>query len=243
MIEARHYETTHEAPAARLANIIVKACSGLALVKEQIMDEEKLPRIISKLLSVDDDFVCWSESLPSEYGYETMTSPDDSIVAYLGRYDVYPSADMAHTWNLLRCARIILRQTLMEAISIHLKARSPVSSSASSPVSHRDVLRISATEIYENTSHICYSVPYVLHFSGEPVKPGNLRAACTVPLLWPLYIAGMAYTASDALREWIIARLEMIKEATGIQRTRLMASHIQQRCSSSCVEQDLFASS
>lgn len=199
------------------------------------MNEAKLPQLISKLLSVDNDFVCWSESLPSEYGYETVTSPDDSIVAYLGRYDMYPSADIAHTWNLLRCARIILHQALVEAISIHFKAPSPVSSSASLPVPHRDMLRISNTEIYENTSHICYSVPYVLHFCGKPVKPGNLRAACTVPLLWPLYIAGMAHSASDALREWVIARMEMIKEATGIQRARLMASHVQQRCSSSCL--------
>lgn len=235
MTEARHYDTAQEAPSSRLANIIVQACHVLALVKEDMMNQAKLAEPISELLSVDDDLVSWSESLPAEYGYETVESPDHSILAYLGRYDIYPCADIAHTWNLQRCARIILRQALVEAISTHLQAPSPVPSSASVPASHRDVLRMSDTEIYENASHICYSVPYVLRSYGKPIKPGNLRAAYTVHLLWPLYIAGTAYTATDALREWVIARMEMIEEATGIQRARLMATHVQHRVSPSYV--------
>lgn len=225
IIEARHYETAQEAPAARLANIIVKACSVLALVKEET-NEAKLPQLTSELLSVDNDFVHWSESLPSEYRYETVTSPDESILAYSGRYDIYPSADIAHTWNLLRCARIILHQIIVEAISILLKAPSPVPSSASLPISHGAILRTSEAEIYENASHICYSVPYILQSCGKLVKAGSLRAVHALPLLWPLYIAGTAYTASDALRKWVIARMEMIKEVTGIQRARVVASHV-----------------
>ncbi|KAJ5333362.1 uncharacterized protein N7506_007145 [Penicillium brevicompactum] len=235
MVEARHYETAQEPPAARLAIIIVQACRVLALVKEDMMNQAKLPQLISNLLSVDDDFVGWSESLPAEYGCETVTSPDHSILAYLGRYDIYSSADIAHSWNLQRCARIVIRQALVEAITMHLQAPSPVTSSASLPASHRDVLRMFDTEIYENASHICYSVPYVLRSYGKPIKPGTLRAAYTVHLLWPLYIAGTAYTATDALREWVIARMEMIEEATGIQRARLMATHVQQRVSPSYV--------
>ncbi|RDW63049.1 uncharacterized protein DSM5745_10160 [Aspergillus mulundensis] len=228
-IETRNHETAQDAPAAQLAGIIVNACSVLALVKEEMTDDAKHPHLISNLLSVDNDLVSWSNSIPSEYGLEAVTTPDSSILTYLGRYDIYPSVAIAHTWNLLRCARIILRQALVGAISTHSGfVQVPASPPSSLPISPRHILRISDTAINENASLICYSVPYILRLCGKPASPENphLRAACAVHLLWPLYIAGTAYTRNDALREWVIARMESIKGATGIQRAGLVASRI-----------------
>ncbi|TXC06826.1 hypothetical protein FocTR4_00009699 [Fusarium oxysporum f. sp. cubense] len=71
MAEARGNETAQEAPAARLADIIVNVCAVVALAKEGITDEMNLSSYVSALLSIDTDFKDWAQNLPVEYEYKT----------------------------------------------------------------------------------------------------------------------------------------------------------------------------
>ncbi|KNG88057.1 hypothetical protein ANOM_004101 [Aspergillus nomiae NRRL 13137] len=226
MSEARHFETAEEAPAGNLADLIVNACAVLASVKEEATDKADLSHYMSTLLSIDQDFKCWIESLPTDYQYNTLTIPNDSGEIYLGRYDTYSGVEMVHIWNLQRCARITLHQALVDLLLIHFD----MGFSPSTPSPSRDLLSTSNTVIRESSSDICHSVPYILHLCDKPGKPGDVRGACIIPLLWPLYIAGTAHTANDTLRDWVIAQMNNIENVTGIQRAKFVALDIQQRC-------------
>ncbi|KAK2673842.1 hypothetical protein RAB80_011385 [Fusarium oxysporum f. sp. vasinfectum] len=232
MAEARSNETEQEAPAARLADIIVNVCAVVALAKEEITDEMNLSSYVSALLSIDTDLKEWAQNLPVEYEYKTRTHPSarEEAEVFMGRYDIYSSVEIANTWNLQRCARIILRQALIEAISNRLPISSSLSILSSFPVSYTDLLLSSETIIQESSSDICDSVPYILHIDVAG-KSSDLRAAHVVHLLWPLYITGTTHTATDALRHWVISTMGDIKDATGIQKAKLIALSLQQRCS------------
>ncbi|CZR42655.1 uncharacterized protein FPRO_09958 [Fusarium proliferatum ET1] len=93
MAEAHSNETEQEAPAARLADIVVSLCASLSAAEEDITDEEILSSHVSRLLSIDADLKDWAQTLPTEYGYNTRTKPSDLDEAgvFMGRYDIYSS--------------------------------------------------------------------------------------------------------------------------------------------------------
>ncbi|PLB40004.1 uncharacterized protein BDW47DRAFT_102081 [Aspergillus candidus] len=49
----------------------------------------------------------------------------------------------------------------------------------------------------------------IYHTCGRQGKQsGYLKAACTMHLLWPVYIVGTAHTASNSLRDWIVSNMD-----------------------------------
>jgi uncharacterized protein (UPF0147 family) len=233
MAEARNNETAQEAPASRLADIIINACAVICLAREDVTDETNLSFYVSRLLSIDTDLKCWTQTLPSEYEYKTQTSPQGLREAevYMGRCDIYSSAEVANTWNLYRCTLIILRQALIEAVLRYFPTLSSPSILPFLPVAYRNLLHISDMVIQETSNDICYSASYILHNLEEAGKPSDLRAAYAVHLLWPLSIAGRTHTATETLRGWVISTMETIRDATGIQKAKRIALNLQRRCS------------
>ncbi|KAF4417515.1 hypothetical protein FACUT_12179 [Fusarium acutatum] len=233
MAEARRNETEQEAPAALLADIVVNLCTALPSVEKDIADEMSLSSYLTGLLRIDADLEDWAQTLlPAEYGYKTQTKPSDfgEREVFTRRYDIYHSVEIANTWNLQRCARIILRQTIVEAMSNCLPISSSLSILLSFPVSYADLLLTSENVIQESSSDICCSVSYILHSVDEAGKSSELRAAYAMHLLWPLYVAGTTHTASDALRDWIESTMERIRDATGIQKAKRIALLLKPRC-------------
>ncbi|KAF5618491.1 uncharacterized protein FTJAE_12189 [Fusarium tjaetaba] len=232
MAEARRNETEQEAPAARLADIVVSVCTALPSADEDITDGGDSSSHVSRLLSIDADLEDWAQTLPTEYGYRTRTKPSNFCESevFMGRYDVYSSVEIANTWNLQRCTRIILRQAIVEAISKCLPISSSLSILSSFPMSYTDLLLTSETIIQQSSSDICCGVPYILHSVDEAGKSSELRAAYAVHLLWPLYVAGTTHTASGALRHWVVSALENIKDVTGIQKAKRMTVLLEPQC-------------
>ncbi|OKO93414.1 hypothetical protein PENSUB_12477 [Penicillium subrubescens] len=171
---------------------------------------------ISALLSIDEALERWVKSLTAEYGYKTSTVPGNYADVFLERHDSYPGIEITHTWNLQRCARITLRQALIEILSLHIGL--PSSQSTLSSFSYRGLFQTSDIIIQQNSSDICYSVPYIFHYCDKPGSSSDMRAACIMSLLWPLYVAGTAHTTMSTTREWVIVQLKKIEEITGIQR-------------------------
>ncbi|KAF5584806.1 hypothetical protein FPCIR_8523 [Fusarium pseudocircinatum] len=232
MAEARRNETEQEAPAALLAHIVVNVCAAIPLTEEYVTDERTLSSRVSRLLSIDADLKDWTQMLPAEYEYETRTKPSDlgGAEVFMRRHDVYCSVEIANVWNLQRCARIILHQAIVEAISNCLPISFSLMILSSFPMSFTYQLSSSETTIHESSSDICCSVPYILHSVDETGKSSDLRAAYAVHLLWPLYVAGTTHTATDTLRDCVIAAMENIKEVTGIQKAKHIALTLQRRC-------------
>ncbi|RAH50514.1 Zn(II)2Cys6 transcription factor [Aspergillus brunneoviolaceus CBS 621.78] len=241
MKEARHYETEHEAPASQLADLVADACAVLASCKDSSVDALNLSRCVSAILAVDTGLERWSESLPADYAYTTcprQSDVQDTEMCQLGQYDTYLSVDVAHTWNLQRCVRILLHQALVALLSQPLPQQpSPLSASALQPSPGPPcpyLLDSSISLIQELSRDICSSVPYLLHACDKAGKPREgLRAASIVPLLWPLYLAGTSHGRSDALRDWVLQKMKAIEEETGIHKAKLMAAEIRRRSPSS----------
>ncbi|KAF5599927.1 hypothetical protein FPANT_2934 [Fusarium pseudoanthophilum] len=231
MAEARTNETEQEQPAARLANIIVNICDAIPSTDEDITGETGLPCYVTRLLAIDADLEGWSQTLPVEYEYKARTTPSGLTDAemFMGRYHIYQSVEVANTWNLQRCARVILRQAIVKAISNRLPISFSLSILSSFPMSYTDLLPTSETIIQQNSSDVCYSVPYILHSVDQAGKSSELRAAYAVHLLWPLYVAGTTRTASDALRDWVVSAMENIKDVTGIQKAKHIVLSLQRR--------------
>ncbi|KAF5534691.1 hypothetical protein FMEXI_11204 [Fusarium mexicanum] len=229
MAEARRNETEQEAPVARLADIVVNLCTTLSSAGECTVDEGILTFHVSRLLSIDADLEGWAQTLPADYGYETRAKQSHLGEAemFMGRHDAYCSVEFANSWNLQRCARIILHQSIVEAIPNCLPISSSLSILSSFPVSFTDQLSISESIIQESSSDICSSVPYILHSFDVAGKSSDLRAAYVVHLLWPLSVAGTTHTAADTLRYWVISVMENIKEVTGIQKAKRIALTLQ----------------
>ncbi|KAL5340140.1 hypothetical protein BJX70DRAFT_407613 [Aspergillus crustosus] len=220
----RKFEPAQEAPASDLADIIVSACDVLASVKERTTDKESVPRYISNLLSNDQGLDTWAKKLPADYEIRTLTVSDDSEKTFLGRYHVYSDTAMVHTWNLQRCARIILCEALITTLSLHFNLLSSLPPPTFPLYEH--LLDTSNTIIQDKSSDICLSVPYILHLRNKYGKSEDLRGACSLPLFWPLYIAGTAHAARLTLREWVVAQMKLIEQATGIQEAKYVASLI-----------------
>lgn len=77
MAEAHSNETEQEAPAARLADVVVSVCASSSAAKEDITDEGTLSSHVPRLLSIDADLKDWAQTLPTEYGYKTRTKSMD----------------------------------------------------------------------------------------------------------------------------------------------------------------------
>ncbi|KAL2837294.1 hypothetical protein BJY01DRAFT_221132 [Aspergillus pseudoustus] len=239
MNEFQEFEPKQEAPAGRLAGIIVSACAVLASVQEKVLDGSNISGCVSALLFIDEALNSWAKGLAAKYRYSKASSAtkipgkDATDIFSDGQYRLYTGMDMVHTWNLQRCARITLRQNLIEILSllhIHLSSSSQPTLSYL-PYNYEHLVQTSNTIIQENSSDICDSIPYILHYGNN--KPGStsgdsdMRAACILPLLWPLYVAGTAPTTTNTGREWIIVQMRKIGDVTGIQRAKSMALEIQ----------------
>ena len=123
--------------------------------------------------------------------------------------------------ELQRCVRMIVRQALVEALSRLFREPSSLSALPPLPISYKHLLHTSDAVIQENSRDIYYSVPYILHVCNKARKSSDMRAACIMHLLWPLYIAGTAHTATDALREWIVSKIKRLKRLLGFKKGSL----------------------
>ncbi|KAL6918891.1 hypothetical protein FSST1_002917 [Fusarium sambucinum] len=209
MAEARNYESAEEAPAARLASIVVNICDVISSAKKDTTNRTDLSCFVSKLLSIDTDLEGWAKTLPADYGYTALTSltgMGDAEV-FMGRYDGYSASDFAHTWNLQRCTRIVLHQTLVKSISKHFHTPSSPSMMPSLPLSYEHLSQTSNTIVHKSSVDICSSVPYILHAGAT---------------------TGTAHTACPTLGNWVLSIMERAERVTGIQKAKLIASTIRQ---------------
>lgn len=225
MNEAHIFEHPQEAPAARLADIVVNACTILASLKERVTEKSNVSAYICEILSVDKALESWANSLPDDYKYSRSPPLKVSAPTLFGESDSYPGIDIVHTWNLHRCTRIILHQALFEILSPHTGSLPP--QPAISYSSHEQQLQASDKMIQESSRGIYSSVSYILHFCDQPGRSEDMRGACILPLLWPLYVAGTTRTATDTARQRVIFQMQKIAEVTGIQKAKSMALGIQ----------------
>lgn len=223
MSEAQKFEIGENLPSSRLANIIANICALRAATNRYrnavAINELDLSQYISEALSIDADLAKWSATLPSLYKYSATSMAIGQEDLYPGLCHNYSSLWVAHIWNIYRCARILLNQTITKLITLHLQLISFVPGISSYGFS----LDTSSAVILECTTNIFLSVPFILgDFQREQNASPDLRAVCGLSLLWPLYVASAACPAQQPLRKWAIVQLERIGNKAGIQKAKII---------------------
>ncbi|PWY72183.1 hypothetical protein BO94DRAFT_252030 [Aspergillus sclerotioniger CBS 115572] len=201
--EARRFEDVQETPAGQLADIIVRICAFISFVKNP-SSTDALSRYISEVLSIDKELEAWS----AKYQNESMTADDLSH-----------NLSMINTCNLCNCARIILHETRHQVL---LQRRNLFRLPSSS--FHNPILTVSYTAIRNSIRSICSSVPIVQAYFRN--KQGGIPAGCGMTLIWPLFVAGTASSATPTERDWISLQLRQIGESNGLQRAKVASLHV-----------------
>ena len=181
-----------------------------------------LSDIIAQGIHLDARLAEWSSKLSGNFRYESVDALTNLALSgtcapqTASAVHIYSSISMAYLWNLHRCARILLNDSLIYCLlrSEELNIANVV----------RDEQSDSRAELSEKISglvdDICASVPYLL---GEINQEGNLqrsphnRAVGGYFLLYPLRVTLALNRASPAQNMWIVKQLEYIKNIFGIQ--------------------------
>ncbi|KAF4636801.1 hypothetical protein G7Y89_g1296 [Cudoniella acicularis] len=68
--------------------------------------------IINTALNIDGDLMQLFSNVPPDWLYESVYTDSSPEVVYNGRYDIYYDYFIAQIWNGMRCARIMLNETI-----------------------------------------------------------------------------------------------------------------------------------
>ncbi|MCJ1279212.1 hypothetical protein MMC21_007036 [Puttea exsequens] len=187
--------------------IIARLCHLRAVLEEDLKDDESLLTIAK---SIDDGLINWADAFPDFLRYQTRSAtPSESI--YSDFYHVYPNTWVVGAWNMWRCSRILVHESMMRWLLRH-------------PSYDRAQILKSETLLKHTNEDICASVPFVF---GESHKddptPYVPRAAAGMTLLWPLYLAATMDTTPPSMRAWCLVQLERLGNAVGIHQATSLA--------------------
>ena len=166
-------------------------------------------------MSIDSDLEDRKNALPPDFSYSTIRSPNTEYL-FSDTYHIYNVTFAALVWNIYRCARILTQDVITDWLSHN-----------SLPDTSRDALqrRESHVLLVDLACQICASVPFILGESSTSMGPSQpCNATTAMSLLWPLYLAAMMDDLVPGMRAWIITRLELIGQKTGIKQAESLAN-------------------
>ena len=195
-----------DSPASRLSCLVSQFCNLRVLLKENAVTDQST--VIAMILKIDTELGAWPMQLSKDWDYAIIDTPDRTEGLYGRLYQVYADFWHAAIWNNYRSAHILLHETLLDQLDHVNGSTSPL------------VFRPAILQMHRHRSHalisrlaseICASVPFHLtHPHPHPAPAGAVFF-----LLWPLLVAGATVDVPDALRLWVIDRLEYIGSTTG----------------------------
>ena len=188
--------------------------------------------IIENGVEIDTQLNDWASACSLLYNYSIVKVKERSASVFANYYHVYKNIWVAHTWNLYRSIRILLNEMMLEQL-IHL-SQSPlercnqdsIGEHITSP--YEEQMMVCRSLLVQLPWDICASVPYYLGYHHQPQfseleESSGPRAAGGNVLLWPLYVAACTDVVSDAMRMWVVERLEKIAEVMGIRQAKVLA--------------------
>ena len=206
--------------------------------------------ILAKALEIDKAALSICANAPSVYEYKTIYTNAEPIIIFAGCYHVYQDYTSAMVWNGMRTIRMMLQETIRDAL-LKLHSSRPLFS-----IDERYAVQYQASTItlYRLQSDIIASVPQHLgyaptkstpgglsghsfpwtHFhsrkitslhssKSKPAGPPMIRAFGGYTLPWALYLAGTVDIATEPVQEWVIGTLQRIGRSMGIQQAIVLA--------------------
>jgi hypothetical protein len=152
--------------------------------------------------------VRWTESLPEDFIFTNVPESVEHIPG--GRHHTYKTLWIARTWNMYRCARILVNEVRIRCLSgLNVDFGYLVL-----PELHK-----SSTILTILCSDICASIP-------AQSESDSIIAAVGLSLLWPLYVVATTTNVSAQMRGWVILKLREISSKTAILQGSALADEL-----------------
>lgn len=207
-------------PKWRLGGLMVRFVELRQVAKSQSI----LPCDIIELANgLDSDLCTLVDYMPPLWQYETVFIKEDSPRVLGSSYHVFRDVHVTQTWNVLRLARILINE-------IVLNQRSRLFSNSTSSFILDGVFRdheAAEESIRRIAVDICASVPQYTNFSTSILAEDRVgsekqnRMRCYT-LLFPLFVAAQSGSTLPTVREWIIMQLRHMVSELNVRNAELV---------------------
>ena len=207
-------------PKWRLGGLMVRFVELRQATNSQIVSPRQ---VLSLAESLDNDFIALVNDMPPSWQYETIFVNASSARVCGKCYHIYGNVYVTQTWNVLRLARILIKEIVLDQHS-YLSNSSTSSLVLGSVVEECDTAEESIKLL---AADICASVP---QYTGLDVEVlGKNRAAfgrqnriCCYTLLFPLFVAAQSKATPANVRQWIIAQLHHMSKELSARNAELI---------------------
>jgi hypothetical protein len=222
-------------PKWRLSDLMVHYANLRSDIRRGHLSIDNCIRISMEL---DAKLQALALDMPLSWQYKTTILNRDSDRIYSHHFDSYPDRHATQTWNVLRLARILLNESVLE---LCLTSAEDLTTDACSlsVIMAKDNIETLACEI-------CASVPQYINclsaargrlwtpeeFTWPEVVDSALDGASHVhspsqnldcyTLIFPLYVCGRSRGSPKALRPWVIKQLHYVSNHFGIRNAELV---------------------
>jgi len=189
-------------------------------------------------MELDSKLQALALDMPPSWQYKTTILDYESERIYNHHFDSYPDRHVTQTWNVLRLARVLLNESVLEQCLV---------STGNLTVEACSLLIIAAHyNIKTMACEICASVPQYVDCFGaargrlptpkeptwpEPddnainesvhLHPPSKTLDCYT-LIFPLYVSGRSRGSQNDLKPWAIKQLHYISSHFGIRNAELV---------------------
>jgi len=209
---------------------------GKTLMAKELSPETvaRIRELIGDCFEVDDRMKEWvpisgETWLPRTVGYISSVPKDlANAPAWIGPVHIFTDVQQPSTINKQRAARIVTAELILDCLKKIL------------PDTYEDDLQFRKAQhtIQSAVDEICYSVPGLLginsgmpNWCSEPSTPGVdfFASIGAFQLIWPTSVAYSAPGISDAQRQWLHGRLDVIGKRWGFEQALVMKNLLGQR--------------
>lgn len=220
-------------PAWRLSDVIVEFTNFQASVKNGVLVGAR--EIVTAALQIDSSFLAVFRDLPEIWKYTTVYTDANPELVWNGNYHVYNDYWVAQLWNSMRCCRILLHEIILKHLKADISSMAPEFDELEYSELHLSTVRA----MIQMRSDILASIPQQTLSSdlqnwanSEAPRDENrhiypmLRRSRGYFALWSLYVVGGMELGTEAIRNWVINRLNAISEEMGFRQARMLADFL-----------------
>ncbi|RDL41138.1 uncharacterized protein BP5553_01117 [Venustampulla echinocandica] len=237
MNEAFKLSSFDGGPGFKIQESMLKYADLRASIREGILQGPQ--DVLSKALELDGVLLSMATDPYPGWQYQLVLTDVDSDVIFNGRYHVYYDYWMALMWNALRIQRIMVNQTIREALLDGFSSKPPIFAEPEYSAQYQ----VSTDTLHELQADILATVPQHIG-RGSPPRGLSLDRIMRDPsgtdlppvpmvggsfLMWPLWFAGIMDIATDEVRCFVVKNLLSIGDVLGIQQAHVLAKLVKEK--------------
>ncbi len=173
---------------------------------------------------LDSKFEALSTRMPDDWQPTTIQIPEPCGRVYECYFNVYARRHINQAWNVIRLARILLNESILEHA---FTQNGDYSTTYNFQVIHGTIVAL-ASGIYASIPQYTDCLGAARHrilpenrTSGANHVHTSSQISDIYSLILPLYVAGRSKASPDSLKQWAIDQLEYVGSHFGIKNAKL----------------------